>query len=135
MTPHAAISAFDYFRAVQADNTGAAREFTGAEPRMTRMPPYRLVPCCCTRARCRCCCLVVLLLVAATPPYRRLASTSLRSGRRGAARCFQLAALGPGRVAVRVCRASSRAAPSLWAGASGAALLCRVLAPAGRGGR
>ncbi|MEU1535936.1 hypothetical protein [Streptomyces fagopyri] len=34
MTPHAAISAFNYLRAVQADDTGAAREFAGAEPRM-----------------------------------------------------------------------------------------------------
>ncbi|MEU6603067.1 hypothetical protein [Streptomyces flaveolus] len=33
-TPHAAISAFSYLRAVQADDTGEARAFAGAEPRM-----------------------------------------------------------------------------------------------------
>ncbi|MGW2103648.1 hypothetical protein ACWCPX_39465 [Streptomyces olivaceoviridis] len=37
MTPHAAISAFGYLRAVQADDTGAAREFAGAEPRTPEM--------------------------------------------------------------------------------------------------
>ncbi|MFD7978681.1 hypothetical protein [Streptomyces sp. NPDC059071] len=31
MTPHAAISAFNYLRAVQADDVDAAREFAGAE--------------------------------------------------------------------------------------------------------
>ncbi|MFF0451672.1 hypothetical protein ACFYT4_35890 [Streptomyces sp. NPDC004609] len=34
MTPHAAISAFNYLRAVAAGDTGAAREFAGTEPRM-----------------------------------------------------------------------------------------------------
>ncbi|MFI9311323.1 hypothetical protein [Streptomyces triculaminicus] len=34
MTPDAAISAFHYLRAVQADDTVAAAEFAGAEPRM-----------------------------------------------------------------------------------------------------
>ncbi|MEU5431565.1 hypothetical protein AB0H73_39015 [Streptomyces olivoreticuli] len=34
MTPDAAISAFNYLRAVQADDTVAAAEFAGAEPRM-----------------------------------------------------------------------------------------------------
>ncbi|MER5996443.1 hypothetical protein [Streptomyces viridosporus] len=34
MTPDAAISAFDYLRAVQAGDTETAREFAGAEPRM-----------------------------------------------------------------------------------------------------
>ncbi|GHA73164.1 hypothetical protein [Streptomyces canarius] len=37
MTPPAAISAFSYLRAVQADDTGAAREFAGAEPRMPEL--------------------------------------------------------------------------------------------------
>ncbi|MGV9936735.1 hypothetical protein ACWDY4_40365 [Streptomyces olivaceoviridis] len=37
MTPHAAISAFGYLRAVQADDTGAAREFAGAEPQMPEL--------------------------------------------------------------------------------------------------
>ncbi|MDN3271179.1 hypothetical protein [Streptomyces sp. MA15] len=32
VTPHAAISAFSYLRAVRADDTGAAREFAGTEP-------------------------------------------------------------------------------------------------------
>ncbi|MFE1781018.1 hypothetical protein ACFW9F_00120 [Streptomyces sp. NPDC059506] len=34
MTPHAAIRAFSYLRAVQADDADAAREFADAEPRM-----------------------------------------------------------------------------------------------------
>ncbi|WP_338930394.1 hypothetical protein WEB32_00235 [Streptomyces netropsis] len=34
MHPDAAISAFNYLRAVQADDVDAAREFAGAEPRM-----------------------------------------------------------------------------------------------------
>ncbi|GAB2795200.1 hypothetical protein GCM10027073_29220 [Streptomyces chlorus] len=34
MTPDAAISAFDYLRAVRAGDVEAAREFAGAEPRM-----------------------------------------------------------------------------------------------------
>jgi hypothetical protein len=37
MTPHAAISAFNYLRAVQADDVDAAREFAGAEPRMPEL--------------------------------------------------------------------------------------------------
>jgi hypothetical protein len=37
MTPHAAISAFNYLRAVQADDAGAAREFAGAEPQMPEL--------------------------------------------------------------------------------------------------
>ncbi|MFE1199950.1 hypothetical protein ACFW6E_45935 [Streptomyces olivaceoviridis] len=37
MTPHEAISAFSCLRAVQADDTGAAREFAGAEPRMPEL--------------------------------------------------------------------------------------------------
>lgn len=37
MTPHAAISAFNYLRAVQADDADAAREFAGAEPRMPEL--------------------------------------------------------------------------------------------------
>ncbi|MCF3105352.1 hypothetical protein IPZ58_27710 [Streptomyces roseoverticillatus] len=37
MTPDAAISAFNYLRAVQADDTEAAREFAGAEPRMPEL--------------------------------------------------------------------------------------------------
>ncbi|MFJ9703364.1 hypothetical protein [Streptomyces fradiae] len=37
MTPHAAISAFNYLRAVQADDIDAAREFAGAEPRMPEL--------------------------------------------------------------------------------------------------
>ncbi|MHC3391079.1 hypothetical protein ACLQ2E_16720 [Streptomyces lavendulocolor] len=37
MTPHAAISAFNYLQAVQADDTGAAREFADAEPRMPEL--------------------------------------------------------------------------------------------------
>ncbi|MFH9090768.1 hypothetical protein [Streptomyces sp. NPDC017673] len=37
MTPHAAISAFSYLRAVQADDADAAREFAGAEPRMPEL--------------------------------------------------------------------------------------------------
>ncbi|GGU68222.1 hypothetical protein [Streptomyces lavendofoliae] len=37
MTPHAAISAFNYLRAVQADDIGAAREFASAEPRMPEL--------------------------------------------------------------------------------------------------
>ncbi|WP_406446354.1 hypothetical protein OHB00_01315 [Streptomyces sp. NBC_00631] len=36
-TPHAAISAFNYLRAVQADDVDAAREFAGAEPRMPEL--------------------------------------------------------------------------------------------------
>jgi hypothetical protein len=34
MTPDAAISAFAYLRAVEADDAEAAAEFAGAEPRM-----------------------------------------------------------------------------------------------------
>ncbi|MFC7900165.1 hypothetical protein ACFUV1_08410 [Streptomyces griseoincarnatus] len=37
MTPHAAISAFNYLRAIQADDIDAAREFAGAEPRMPEL--------------------------------------------------------------------------------------------------
>ncbi|WP_445270407.1 hypothetical protein [Streptomyces sp. DSM 41634] len=37
MTPHAAISAFSYLRAVQADDVEAAREFAGTEPRMAEL--------------------------------------------------------------------------------------------------
>ncbi|WP_412079435.1 hypothetical protein ACLF6K_38350 (plasmid) [Streptomyces xanthophaeus] len=37
MTPQAAISAFSYLRAVQADDIEAAREFAGAEPRMPKL--------------------------------------------------------------------------------------------------
>lgn len=37
MTPHAAISAFNYLRAVQADDIDAAREFADAEPRMPEL--------------------------------------------------------------------------------------------------
>ncbi|MFJ8648926.1 hypothetical protein ACIRNI_22740 [Streptomyces sp. NPDC093546] len=37
MTPHAAISAADHLRAVQADDVDAAREFAGAEPRMPEL--------------------------------------------------------------------------------------------------
>ncbi|MFE0850200.1 hypothetical protein ACFW5P_35800 [Streptomyces rochei] len=37
MTPNAAISAFNYLRAVQADDIDAAREFAGAEPRMPEL--------------------------------------------------------------------------------------------------
>ncbi|MFJ7146733.1 hypothetical protein ACIQVT_00705 [Streptomyces sp. NPDC100445] len=37
MTPHQAVSAFSYLRAVQVDDTGAAREFAGAEPRMPEL--------------------------------------------------------------------------------------------------
>ncbi|KUN17687.1 hypothetical protein AQJ11_38005 [Streptomyces corchorusii] len=37
MTPPAAISAFSYLRAVQADNADAAREFASAEPRMPEL--------------------------------------------------------------------------------------------------
>ncbi|MFJ6686279.1 hypothetical protein [Streptomyces werraensis] len=37
MTPHAAISAFNYLRAVQADDIDAARAFAGAEPRMPEL--------------------------------------------------------------------------------------------------
>ncbi|MGW8780166.1 hypothetical protein ACWGNM_19205 [Streptomyces sp. NPDC055796] len=37
MTPHAAISAFSYLRAVQAQDDEAAREFAGAEPRMAEL--------------------------------------------------------------------------------------------------
>ncbi|MEV7130961.1 hypothetical protein [Streptomyces sp. NPDC093260] len=37
MTPHAAISAFNYLRAVQADDIDAARKFAGAEPRMPEL--------------------------------------------------------------------------------------------------
>ncbi|MEU0214505.1 hypothetical protein ABZ281_05040 [Streptomyces sp. NPDC006265] len=37
MTPHAAISAFNYLRAVQADDVEAAREFAGAEPQMPEL--------------------------------------------------------------------------------------------------
>ncbi|MEU2180937.1 hypothetical protein [Streptomyces thermolilacinus] len=37
MTPHEAISALSYLRAVQADDAVAAREFAGAEPRMPEL--------------------------------------------------------------------------------------------------
>lgn len=37
MTPHAAISAFSYLRAVQADDVDAAREFAGAASRMPEL--------------------------------------------------------------------------------------------------
>lgn len=37
MTPHTAISAFSYLRAVQAQDVEAAREFAGAEPRMAEL--------------------------------------------------------------------------------------------------
>ncbi|MEV5177734.1 hypothetical protein AB0L10_43550 [Streptomyces flaveolus] len=37
MTPHAAVSAFSYLRAVQADDVDAAREFAGAAPRMSEL--------------------------------------------------------------------------------------------------
>ncbi|MDX3538134.1 hypothetical protein PV721_28065 [Streptomyces sp. MB09-01] len=37
MTPHAAISAFSYLRAVQAGDVEAAREFAGTEPRMAEL--------------------------------------------------------------------------------------------------
>ncbi|MEU2395028.1 hypothetical protein [Streptomyces sp. NPDC007369] len=37
MNPHAAISAFNYLRAVQAADIEAAREFAGAEPRMAEL--------------------------------------------------------------------------------------------------
>ncbi|MDT9682338.1 hypothetical protein RND61_09650 [Streptomyces sp. TRM76323] len=37
MTPHAAISAFNHLRAVQADDIEAAREFAGAEPQMPEL--------------------------------------------------------------------------------------------------
>lgn len=37
MAPHAAISAFNYLRAVQADDVDAAREFADAEPRMPEL--------------------------------------------------------------------------------------------------
>ncbi|MEU4729681.1 hypothetical protein [Streptomyces sp. NPDC023588] len=37
MTPHAAISAFSYLRAVQGDDVEAAREFTSTEPRMAEL--------------------------------------------------------------------------------------------------
>ncbi|MFG2878875.1 hypothetical protein ACGFYU_28390 [Streptomyces sp. NPDC048337] len=37
MTPHAAISAFGYLRAVQASDVEAAREFAGAESRMAEL--------------------------------------------------------------------------------------------------
>ncbi|KIF05639.1 hypothetical protein PL81_11820 [Streptomyces sp. RSD-27] len=37
MTPPAAISAFSYLRAVQAQDVEAAREFAGAEPRMAEL--------------------------------------------------------------------------------------------------
>ncbi|MEV5922409.1 hypothetical protein [Streptomyces sp. NRRL S-1314] len=37
ITPHAAISAFNYLRAVQADDIDAAREFAGAEPQMPEL--------------------------------------------------------------------------------------------------
>ncbi|MEU0061278.1 hypothetical protein [Streptomyces sp. NPDC006334] len=37
MTPHEAISAFSYLRAVQADDVDAAREFAGGEPRMPEL--------------------------------------------------------------------------------------------------
>ncbi|MFD9618124.1 hypothetical protein ACFWB2_12710 [Streptomyces virginiae] len=37
MTPHAAISAFSYLRAVQAGDLEAAHEFAGAEPRMAEL--------------------------------------------------------------------------------------------------
>ncbi|MFD4956937.1 hypothetical protein [Streptomyces sp. NPDC058451] len=37
MTPDAAISAFSYLRAIQADDVEAAREFAGTEPRMPEL--------------------------------------------------------------------------------------------------
>ncbi|MEV7817112.1 hypothetical protein AB0P05_41595 [Streptomyces flaveolus] len=37
MTPHEAISAFSYLRAVQADDADAARALAGAEPRMPEL--------------------------------------------------------------------------------------------------
>ncbi|MFI1840006.1 hypothetical protein [Streptomyces olivaceoviridis] len=37
MTPHEAISAFSYLRAVQANDVDAAREFAGTEPRMPEL--------------------------------------------------------------------------------------------------
>jgi len=37
MTPHEAISAFSYLRAVQADDIEAAREFAGVAPRMPEL--------------------------------------------------------------------------------------------------
>ncbi|GHD75568.1 hypothetical protein ACFQL8_14995 [Streptomyces goshikiensis] len=37
MTPHTAISAFGYLRAVEAGDVEAAREFAGAEPRMAEL--------------------------------------------------------------------------------------------------
>ncbi|MFI9604815.1 hypothetical protein ACIHCX_34085 [Streptomyces sp. NPDC052043] len=37
MTPHAAISAFNYLRAVQADDIDTAREFAAAEPQMPEL--------------------------------------------------------------------------------------------------
>lgn len=37
MTPHTAISAFSYLRAVQADDVDAARDFADAEPRMPEL--------------------------------------------------------------------------------------------------
>ncbi|MFI8944816.1 hypothetical protein [Streptomyces syringium] len=37
LTPDAAISAFNYLRAVQADDVDAAREFAGAEPRIPKL--------------------------------------------------------------------------------------------------
>ncbi|MFF5553838.1 hypothetical protein [Streptomyces olivaceoviridis] len=37
MTPHEAISAFSYLRAVQADDVDAAREFAGTAPRMPEL--------------------------------------------------------------------------------------------------
>ncbi|WP_259446422.1 hypothetical protein [Streptomyces geysiriensis] len=41
MTPHAAISAFNYLRAVQAYDIDTAREFTGAGPRMPELARRR----------------------------------------------------------------------------------------------
>ncbi|MER7764776.1 hypothetical protein [Streptomyces sp. NPDC097619] len=46
MTPHAAISAFSYLRAIQVQDVEAAREFAGAEPRMADLlvdPVERIV--------------------------------------------------------------------------------------------
>ncbi|MFF3020027.1 hypothetical protein [Streptomyces sp. NPDC057939] len=37
MTPHTAISAFGYLRAIEADDTEDAREFAGTEPRMAEL--------------------------------------------------------------------------------------------------
>lgn len=41
MTPHAAISTFNYLRAVQAYDIDTAREFAGAQPRMPELARRR----------------------------------------------------------------------------------------------